>query len=83
MVRRTVGEQDDLVPALGEGDEQRQQNRADTASQWLISTFTATAPATARSTKPMAIVSTSRMTMCFKETSVEKLERQIRGPRRH
>ena len=36
-----------------------------TSSQWLIGTSIATAPATARSTNPMAIVSTSRMTMCL------------------
>ena len=33
-----------------------------------ISASTATAPATARSTKPAATVSTSRMTMCLSQT---------------
>ena len=36
-----------------------------TSSQWLIPTSTATAPATARSTKPPESVSTSMMTICF------------------
>ena len=35
------------------------------SSQWLIGTPIATAPATARSTKPIAIVSTSMMTTCL------------------
>ena len=35
------------------------------SSQWLIGTSIATAPPTARSTKPIAIVSTSMITTCF------------------
>ena len=36
-----------------------------TSSHWLIGTAITTAPAAARSTKPIAIVSTSRITTCF------------------
>ena len=36
-----------------------------TSSQWLIGTSITTAPAAARSTNPIAIVSTSMITTCF------------------
>ena len=36
------------------------------SSHGLMETLTATAPATARSTNPTAIVRTSRMTRCFR-----------------
>ncbi len=38
-----------------------------TSSHWLIGTATATAPPTARMTKPAAIARTSRMTRCFRK----------------
>ena len=42
------------------------------SSHGLIGTGIATAPATARSTKPAAIVSTSMMTMCLSDTAVQR-----------
>ena len=64
MAGGAVGEQHQLVPPLAERQEQRQQD-VRISSQWLIGTSIATAPPTARSTKPIAIVSTSMITTCF------------------
>ena len=60
-----VGQQDQLMAALAQGQKQRQQHGHDQQPVADLDARCTTAPATARSTNPIAIVSTSMMTMCF------------------
>ena len=81
MVDGAVAEQRQLVPPLAEREEQRQQRRAH-EQPGADRHVTATAPATARSTNPPAIVRTSMMTMCFSDDRVEHEQRRGRRRRR-
>ena len=60
-----LGEQHQFVPPLAQREKQREQDRHHVEPVAERAPRSATAPAAARSTNPMAIVSTSMMTMCF------------------
>ena len=67
MGRRAVGQQDELVPPLGQRDEQRQQDRAD--EQPVADRDVDRHRAGDRAQHEAdAIVSTSMMTMCLSGT---------------
>ena len=65
MLDGAAREQHQFVAPLAERQEQREQHRAEQQPVADRARSTTTAPATARSTKPIATVSTSRITRCF------------------